>query len=286
MRLFRKLIKGCLIGISVIVPGVSGGSMAMSMGIYDQLITFSMAKSKASLKQGKALIPYAIGIIIGVLAFSFVIELCLSYFPIPTIGAFVGMILGALPMLFQNVRGHKLMPRHVLLLLFTMGLLIVMPILSSVRGSGYPLSPTFPHALLCVLLGFMAASTMVVPGVSGSMMLLLVGCYDSVLGYLNAFTLSLLQFRWDSMFTALIIIFPFALGAIAGIVATSRLIKTLLSRYPLSTYYGIIGLVLASPFAVIYQHSAALAATDILLLVLFAAGGFALAYWLSKGEGA
>ena len=111
-----KLLKGCLIGSSIVVPGVSGGSMAMSMGIYDSIVRFTAAQRRESARAGRALIPYGLGVLIGIVLFSYFIELALVAFPLQTAGAFTGLILGVLPMLMRRVRGTRIGFRHVLLL--------------------------------------------------------------------------------------------------------------------------------------------------------------------------
>ncbi|HOF95515.1 MAG TPA: DUF368 domain-containing protein, partial [Clostridia bacterium] len=107
MRFLIKFLKGALIGISVVIPGVSGGSMAMSMGIYDKLLDFLTLRKQVS-KQGRILAPYILGMVFGVIIFSYFIEQLFIEFPLITACAFAGMILGALPMLIQRVRGKRI----------------------------------------------------------------------------------------------------------------------------------------------------------------------------------
>ncbi len=257
----------------------------MSMGIYDQMIGFFTAQRRSSLREGRSLLPYGIGVMLGVLVFSYLIEYLQALFPLQMAGIFVGLILGALPMLLRQVKGHRIALSHIFILFCTILILVLMPVLSENPGSAYSLSPTLPHALLAVGLGFAGAATMVIPGVSGSMLLLILGCYDSMLQYTNAFTRSLFHLDGAGMLQSLIILAPFAIGALFGIILTCRFIKALLKRYPLSTYYGIIGLVVASPFAVLYQHDfSGLRFGGGLAVLLCAAAGFFIAAWLGRKE--
>ena len=284
MRFIIKMVKGILIGISVVIPGVSGGSMAVSMGIYDQLIEL-VTVSRGSRKRFSALLPYMLGITIGVAVFAYLIELLFAFFPLQTAFVFVGMIVGALPMLTKKVKGERFRASHFMILAGTTFVMILLPVASRASGFASTLQQTWAHAGLVFVLGFIAAVTMVVPGVSGSMLLMLLGYYAPLLQYVNAFTLALLRLDLVAMFSCAKILLPFGIGVLFGIVAIARVIKSMLQRYPCATYYGIIGLVMASPFAVLYQQS--FAGTTFLNGVVCAAlllAGFGIALLLGKGE--
>ena len=283
MRFIIKLFKGALIGISVVIPGVSGGSMAMSMGIYDSIIDFVTAR-KGTIRQGRFLLPYAMGVLAGVAVFSYFIEMMFAAFPLQTACAFVGMILGALPMLLRQVQGRRFGGTHALLLLGTAALMVLLPIASRHAGEVGALQSTALYALLSFGLGFIAAATMVVPGVSGSMLLILLGYYEPMLQYVNGFTAALLRLDGTVMLDRAVILAPFALGVVLGIICMARVIRALLRRFPYSTYYAIMGLVLASPFAVLYhQNLAGISAGGWILGVVVAAAGFLLATLLGRG---
>ncbi|MDO4564192.1 MAG: DUF368 domain-containing protein [Clostridia bacterium] len=134
-----KILKGALIGLAVLIPGVSGGSMVMSMGIYEQALC--LTSRDKSLRRGalKALWPYILGLVVGVLGLAFVISFCLERFPFETIMAFVGLILGSLPMLIGKVKREKFKPLNLLLLLLMVAIMIALPNLSSSSTTPYSL---------------------------------------------------------------------------------------------------------------------------------------------------
>lgn len=283
MRFLIKLLKGALIGISVVIPGVSGGSMAMSMGIYDQLIDF-VTDRKNAFKHGRVLLPYILGMVIGVAAFSYFIELMFSAYPLLTACAFAGMILGALPMLLQRVKGQRFHASHAVLLLGMATLMVLLSIASRSAGTVFTLTSDTPHAMLAFGLGFAAAATMVIPGFSGSMLLILLGYFEPVLAYVNGFTNALFSLNFAAMLQRIIILVPFTLGVVAGIFFMARVVRVLLRRFPYATYYAIMGLVLSSPFSVLYQQTGAADAMGWLLAVFATIAGFSLAVVLGKGE--
>ncbi len=283
MRFLIKLLKGALIGIAVVIPGVSGGSMAMSMGIYDQLINL-VTDSKGAKRHIRTLLPYLLGMVLGVIAFSYVIDLLFKSYPLQTACAFAGMILGALPMLLGRVKGQRFHVSHALIMLCTAVLIVLLTISSRSVGAVFSLTSDVPHMLLVLGLGFCASATMIIPGFSGSMVLILFGYFQPILEYVNGFTLALLSLNFPGMLQRLIILVPFSLGVLGGIFFMARVVRLLMSRFPYATYYGIIGLVLASPFTVLYQQTSGASALTWVLSIIVGAAGFFLAVVLSKGE--
>jgi len=280
-----KFLKGSLIGLSVIAPGVSGGFLAMSMGIYDQLIEFA-SLDKGNFRRGlKEIFPYALGGFCGILLFSYFIELALHAFPFPTFCAFIGLILGVLPSIVRKLKGHGLRLSRMVILLLAMAVMIAVPLLSRNAGVKLSLEPVPLDILLSAGLGLIVAATLVIPGLSGSAILLLIGYYDSLLSYVNQFTAGIFHLNGASVLDSLLILIPFAVGTGCGIILICRMIRTLLKKYPISSYYGILGLVLASPFAVLYQIDFQAVSTGSWVIgILCVIAGFTLAAFMEKGE--
>ena len=285
MRFLIKLLKGALIGISVVIPGVSGGSMAMSMGIYDKLLDFLTLRKQVS-KQGRILAPYILGMVFGVIIFSYFIERLFIEFPLITACAFAEMILGALPRLIQRVRGKRISLLNSVLLIGMAAGLVLLTLNVHSSGTGFNLNPTLAHAMLAVVLGFLAAAVMAVPGLSGSMLLILLGYYQVMLQTINRFTEAILALDFATILKSAVILVPFAIGVAAGFIFMARIIRILIKRLPYSTYYIILGLITASPLAVIYPQNLSSAGLFEWILGLIAAtAGFFLAKQLGK-EGA
>lgn len=253
MRFLVKVLKGALIGVSIIVPGLSGGSIAMSMGIYDQLLDL-VTISGDTRRKAKVLMPYGIGAVLGIAVFSFIMEWLFLRYPLQTVFLFSGLILGALPMIFKNIKGTKLKLSHITLVIGAALIVILMSIMSGDVSSAKQLTASLPHAALSFALGFAAAATMIMPGVSGSTLLILFRYFEAMLQTLNSFVLALLNFNIAVLLKSSVIIIPFTVGAILGVIFMARVLKTLFSRFPYSTNYAIIGLVASSPFALIYGH--------------------------------
>lgn len=282
MRFLVKLLKGALIGISVVIPGVSGGSMAMSMGVYDRLLDF-LTQRKNVLVQGRMLAPYILGMALGVAIFSYFTELLFATFPLVTACAFAGMILGALPMLVQRVRGKRLRFADAALFFGMAAGMVIITVTVRSSGQAFDLFPTCTHALLAFGLGFSAAAAMAVPGLSGSMLLILLGYFEAMLQTINGFTAALFALSFAAILETSAILLPFTVGVAAGFVFMAHIIRALIRRFPYSAYYAILGLVVASPFAVIYpQNLSTVMLLDWILGLIAATGGFFLAKQLGE----
>ncbi len=285
MRFILEALKGAMIGIANVIPGVSGGTMAVVMGIYDKILMAATNIVKDFKGSVKTLLPYVIGLLAGVLGFARVLEYLFAYFPVPTAFAFAGLILGAVPMLARNVRGGRVRAAGILAFLVMAAVVVVLPLLQGGGAAERTLSMNLWDMLLLVLLGMIASATMVVPGVSGSMVLMMLGYYQSVLGLVNQLTRAAAAMDWALAGQSIVMLLPFLLGALIGIVLTAKGIRYLLEHHTRTTYWGILGLVLASPFAVLYGHNfAVLSAGAWLASALALAGGLAVSLLLGKNE--
>ena len=245
------ILRGAVIGVSNIIPGVSGGTMAVSMGIYDRIIYAVNNLFKQFKKSFKEILPILIGVLIGLFAFAALIGTLLGTkseeIPItrlPTNFAFIGLILGGLPAIYKRVNMKSAKIPGILLFLVFLALVVVLPLLNP------PEARTVDHSigtiLLMIPLGAIASSTMVIPGVSGSMILMLLGYYNSIINAMN----DLRSGDWSS----LAILVPYAIGLLIGIVFIAKLMNFLLKKYAALTFCAIFGLVIGSPVALLMQN--------------------------------
>ena len=275
------VLRGAVIGVSNIIPGVSGGTMAVSMGIYDRVIYAVNNLFKQFKKNMKALLPILIGVLIGLFAFAALIGALLGTksdeIPItrlPTNFAFIGLILGGLPAIYKRVNMKSAGIPGIILFLVFLALVVVLPLLSPPEARTVNLS--FGNILLMVLLGAISSSTMVIPGVSGSMIMMLLGYYNSVINAMN----DLRGGDWSS----LAILLPYVIGLLVGIVFIAKLMNFLLKKHGALTFCAIFGLVIGSPVALLMQNRECFALANtgnwiasIVCLIV----GFAVAWFMS-----
>lgn len=274
--MIKQLLQGMVVGIANIIPGVSGGTMMVAMGLYDRLI-HAITHLKSEFKESlKLLIPIFIGAGIAIVALSRLFEFLLSEYPVPTNFAFCGLIAGSLPFIFKKVKGHSITVGKIIPFLVFFGIVILMAVMGETSGNAADVSFGLVNVVKLLLVGIIAAATMVVPGVSGSMMLMLLGYYDTILKTINDFIDALVKFDIGELLRGAGILAPFGIGVIIGIFLIAKIIEFIFSKAEIHAYYAIIGLIIASPVAILLKTDWSGFSLPILLVsvVAFLAGWF------------
>lgn len=283
MKTIKSILKGMVIGIANIIPGVSGGTMMVAMGIYDKLIHCITHLFKEFKKSVLFLIPIAIGMGIAVVGGSLGIEMLFEKFPVQTNLLFIGLILGGLPAIWKKVKGNSIRGGHILAFLVFFVLVAGLALLGEREGNAADLSLSLISIIKLFGVGVIAAATMVIPGVSGSMMLLLMGYYNPILTAINDFLRALVAFDMNGILTGIGILLPFGIGVIVGIFAIAKVIEFVFNKFPLYAYWAIIGLIVASPIAIVAMGSfPALTVINVLTGIVALALGFFVAMKLGE----
>lgn len=281
MKHLRDILRGIVIGVANIIPGVSGGTMMVSMGIYDTLIGCINNLFKDFKGCLKILWPYVLGMALGIVGLAKLLTLALASFPLETNLAFIGLILGSVPVILGRVRNEKKGVAGVVAFAAAFALVVGLQILGEGNGQDAALTFSLGQIVILFLIGVIASATMVIPGVSGSMMLMLLGYYNPIISAVSGLIDALLAFDVQAVLTCCAVLVPFGLGVVIGIFAIAKMIEVLLRRFPGQTYCAILGLVAASPVAILMATSFAGVG-----LISWAAGlvtfalGFAVAYRL------
>ncbi len=238
--------KGFVIGIANIIPGVSGGTLAITLGIYERLIK-AISHCFTNLKENiKFLVPIAVGAVLSLLILSNVIGYALDHYPIPTTLLFVGLIFGGVPLLYRHVKTEKKSGSNLLIFFITFAIVTIFAFLKEGNFSVDLSNLNLFGYILLFIVGMVAAATMVIPGISGSFMLMLLGYYQPIINTIRNLT------RFDDLTKSFMILIPFGIGVLVGIVLIAKLIEFLLEKYEVKTYFGILGFVLASVLTLIY----------------------------------
>lgn len=262
-------LKGCVFGIANIIPGVSGGTMALTMGIYEDLIKSISNIRKKFKKSMGLLIPFGLGAVVAILLLSKVIKFTLSKYPTPTILFFLGLIIGGIPLITKNVKGKKIKPSYIITFLIAFGLVLLLYFMG---GSGHSVSLEVLNPISIVLLfivGIITAATMVIPGISGSMVLMLIGYYEPLINTAASLT------DFSKLGHNIVIVIALGLGLVAGVILIAKLLEYLFKKHKTGTYYGIIGFLLASIIVLIIPIDFSISIIQILIgIVLFLVGIF------------
>ena len=286
MKWFLDVLRGMVIGLANVIPGVSGGTMMVSMGIYDKLI-WSINNLFKKFKQCfKILLPYLVGMLLAIVLGSFALKAAFKNSPLPTNTLFIGLILGGLGLLIKKVDTKKINGAAIIAFVCLFALIIWMGLQNrdSIQNAD-TIDMNIGQMLLMVLLGAVASATMIIPGVSGSLVLMLLGYYKAVTSALQILAHGLIHFDFSTVGQPLLMLVPFLIGIVLGIFGVAKLIEWLTARYPTVTYCGVLGLVIASPVSLLIQTDMSGATASIILISIAAfAVGFAGAYLLAKNS--
>ena len=262
--MIKNLLKGIVMGIANIIPGVSGGTMAVSMGIYDRLIHCLTHLFKEFKESMKFLIPIFLGIGIALVGLSFIIEPAFAYFPLQTNCLFIGLIVGGLPAVWQKVKGKGIKISYIVPFVLFFAVVVGMAAIGEKEGTAADLSFSVWSVIKLFAVGIIASATMVIPGVSGSMMMLLLGYYNPIVAAIKNFVTALAAFDMAGILEGCGILVPMGLllgyitcrystmglGIVVGIFAIAKVIEIIFEKFPIQAFWAIIGLIVASPIAI------------------------------------
>ncbi|KAB8137969.1 DUF368 domain-containing protein [Gracilibacillus oryzae] len=266
---WKNIYRGLLMGASDVVPGVSGGTIAVVLGIYDRLIeAINGLFSKDFKKHLLFLIPLGIGVLSAIFILAGLIEWLFEHYPRPTQFAFLGLIIGVLPFLFNQSNAKKnFKVNHYVFILI--GIAIVGSMVFFQTGEPEPVTE-FTSATYLWLFGsgFIASAAMILPGISGSFLLLVIGSYTTIISSIKNLNI--------------VVILVVGIGILLGILIMSKLIHYFLENFPYVTYAFVIGMVIGSVFVIFPGWPVDVMETVVSILTF--AGGLLFAYLLGKVE--
>ena len=278
-------------GVAAIIPGISGGTIAFILGIYDELIEAINNITKQVKTSLAILIPVGLGVLSAIVALTIPIGLAFDYFPLPTVSLFAGFIVGGLPLLAKKAHVKRDVLSWVTLLIPA---LIAMSLgVFSVWGELDASAILDQSALLpkisLIVIGALGVSAFIVPGISGSMLLLTLGFYEPILNSLeNIIDVLPNVFAAGNDLTNFVFL---GVGLLLGFISISALMGYLLKHYSRAVYIAVFGFVLGSLFSVFVNYEIIDAYWDLdvlqtILSVLTLGGGTMLSYRLNSQHAA
>ena len=292
MDLFRLLLIGIAIGMANVIPGVSGGTLAVVFNIYDKFVNAITLNLKKLKENWRFVVPLLTGMASGVLIFSKLITVLYTNFPVQTNYFFTGLILGSIPMLFAYMTktgengklGAAKAVSVTVCALAGLALLLTFSYLEVKFGGGDKTAGmtadlpewTVPLAGRIFFAGLVGAVAMIVPGISGSLLMLILGVYPIIMKSIPAL------FVPSQTFHALILLLPNGAGVLIGLLCGAQLVKFLLKKVPNHTYAVIFGLLCGSAFNLFPGFGAITGLGMAAACVLCVIGGAAMAYFSTK----
>ncbi|RRC93124.1 DUF368 domain-containing protein [Erysipelotrichaceae bacterium OH741_COT-311] len=260
MNVLKYVVFGIIIGVSNVIPGVSGGTMAIILNIYDKLMELVTLNISVIKKNLSFIIPLLLGVAVGIVGFSKLMKLSLQYYPTQTFFCFIGIVLGSLPLILHKAKQHEsIQTKGYIAFICALGIMIALSFTNGDKESAKELikytSLNVTSFIVIFLSMAIAAATMIVPGISGSLILIIIGTYGTIYGYIIA-----------EFYIPLLI--PAGLGAVFGLIGGAKLIKYMLHKYHQLTYCIILGLLIGSLFE-LYKQSGIIIALNTTFITSF-----------------
>ena len=238
---------GIILGVANIIPGVSGGTLAVVFNIYDRIIGLISLNIKKIISEWKFILPIGLGMVAGIIGFSKVITFLFENYPMQTNLFFVGIIAGSIPLVLRKInssiqetqvkKNKKPYVSTVISFLVALAVMIVMAFFKDISGSSIIYTELSVKLFFTLMIsGAVGAVAMIIPGISGSFLMLALGTYATIIGSLSDFNIPLM--------------IPTAIGILLGLLCGAYLVRTLMEKVPAQTYGSILGLVVGSIFTV------------------------------------
>lgn len=246
-----NFLKGICIGIANVIPGFSGGTMAVMVKIYD-LFVYAFANIFNDFKNVvKKCWSLFVGIAVGVLLALVTIVKLLEVIPFITIMFFVGLIIGSIPSIYKKASSGKIKVIDIICFILAIALMIALPFIQTNNDPSK--SYGFSTLIIMFLMGVICSSAMVIPGVSGSLVLMAFGYYAFFMNTFKELLINIFNFSLENYWNMFGVIACFGIGCILGIIFISKLISKLMQKHPKTIYFTILGLLIASIFSIIYS---------------------------------
>ena len=241
-----NFIKGFILGIANVIPGVSGGTMAVSMGLYE-LILSSIGNFFKDIKGNFIkLLPIILGILVAIVSTSKLVTYALTNYKAQTLCLFIGLIFGGVSLIMKKITGKGSKINYLIFFIIFFFVISLNFLKTGLIEISFTNMGIIDYLLLLVM-GFIASSAMVIPGISGSFILMVLGYYDKIIYTISTIT------DFSKLGSNLLILVPFGIGVIIGIVFMAKLITNLIKKYETKTYFAIMGFVLSSVVVLLLQ---------------------------------
>lgn len=302
-KFLNLFLKGIFVGVANIIPGVSGGTIAVVLRIFDQMIDAINNFFKQPKKHIKFLIPLFLGAIVGILIFSKLIEICLAKESLPTSMFFVGLVVGSIPLIFRHAKSRPVKPIYYLASLISFAIVVIMSFMKEPTSTSTDIVITIPWLIKIFVFCMLASAAMVVPGISGSFVMVLLGIYNIILTSIsrlvptvidgfglmskNSFFEGVKYIVSSNVFITLLV---GGIGIVLGVILISKLIAFLLQKAFSVTYFSILGLIFGSIFSIFKDpmtyssYSSNIPILSIILAIIMAIVGFIISFKLGGEE--
>ena len=259
MKFIKRLLAGMAIGVGAAIPGVSGAAIAVVFHVYEEVIDAVNNFRKKFGYAIKVLIPILLGAVLALLPCIYLFSLAFEHMMFVLLSIFAGFLAGSLPGITDEVKGHKPTKKQWVIIVVSILFVASLGVLSVFLGPNIKMDSHFdvmPVWLYFVLIpvGALAAVALTVPGLSGSLILLVLGFYRPLIDHAREWGKELLTGNFSHTGMLIGMLGCFAIGCVLGVVIVSKVMTYLLKKDRISTYFGIIGFVIGSFFVLFFNY--------------------------------
>ena len=257
---FRRFFAGMAIGTGAAIPGVSGAAIAVIFRVYEDIINAVNSFRKKFGWAITVLIPILLGVLLAVAICIVLFHLAFRHLMFVLMCLFAGFLIGSFPGITDEIKGEKINTKAIILMIIGFIFVIGLGVLSVIMGlRGSNVSELFldpiPWWLYLVLIpvGAIAAVALTVPGLSGSLILLIIGFYRPLVDSAETWAKELLQGNFNHTLPLIGVIGCFAVGCLIGVVVVSKIMNILLKKWRKETFFTIIGFISGSVFVLFFN---------------------------------
>ncbi len=256
---FKRFFAGMGIGAGAAIPGVSGAAVAVIFKVYEEIITAVNNFRKQFGYALKVLLPILLGIICAVIPCIILFSFAFEHFLFILISLFAGFLIGSFPGITDEVKGVKPNTKQIIIMIIGGLFVITLGVVSVVLGDAMNLQGLFDNMpwwlyLVLIPVGAVAAVALTVPGLSGSLILLIIGFYRPLVDHAKGWGSEIIHGNWGHIGQLLGMLACFAIGCVIGVVLVSKIMSVLLRKSKESTFFGIIGFILGSIVVLFFNY--------------------------------
>ncbi len=238
MKVTYTFLSGIIIGMANVIPGVSGATLAISLGVYENLLEAITNFHKNIKKNLLFLLVLGLGALTGIFFLAKGIVFSFEKYQLFTVCFFIGLILGGIPFIFQKTN-KKFNFTNLFIFIVSFAIIFIIGLIN-VENETISQDLTIVEYLKITIAGFIGSGSMIIPGISGAFILVVMGYYNFIIEKINDITNPAL-FK-----ESIIVLLFFGIGVLLGIYLIAKIIKYLITKYQNITYVIILGIIFAS----------------------------------------
>ena len=254
---FKTFLAGMGIGVGAAVPGVSGGTIAIILKAYDKILWAISNLFKEFKKAVIYLLPILLGVVVALIPSIYLMVNALNGFLFAIVCLFAGFIIGSFPGITDEVKNEPIKKSYIITAIITFLIAIGLGVLSIVieaDATSLITNPKWWVYLVLIPIGVVASSALVIPGISGSMILFIIGFYEPIMSTTYNTAKQIFNGDWSNFGVQLGLLSCLAVGVIIGFYFISKLMHYLLGKYHYVTFYGIIGFIIGSTISLFINY--------------------------------